>query len=241
MVSFPILPLPKPQCSSRFPVNCNRTARKKKKPTKGRMTLRGRSVICPGLLPSRFRGPTGNLPLFDGAWLSGARMLGARTGEGSEEGWTFGLHSSLVPRPPGSGPFCRKSGPDLTPFRGSGRFFRLSAVVRTISRDITPGQKLPYRRRPALRPTKPPRPSPARSRRPAGPAPAAEAPALWALTLRGRSVICPKIGQITLRPLSVRAAAGSTGPRNASERQPKRQDCPRKQNPTHVVGNVKTL
>ena len=179
------------------------------------MTLRGRSVICPGLLPSRFGGPTGNLPLFDSAWLSGARMLDARTGEGSEERRRGGvdvwapLLSSAAP--PGSGPFCRKSGPDLTPFRGSGRFFRLSAVVRTISRDITPGQKLPYRRCPALRPTKPPRPSPARSRRPAGPAPAAEAPALWVLTLRGRSVICPKIGQITLRPLSVRTAVGSTG------------------------------
>ena len=37
-----------------------------------------------------------------------------------------------------------------------------------------------------------------------------EAPVLptAVLTLRGRSVICPKIGQITLRPLSVRTAVG---------------------------------
>ena len=244
MVSFPILPLSKPQRSSRFARNCNRTGRKKKKPTKGRMTLRGRSVICPGLLPSRFRGPTGNLPLFDSAWLSGARMLDARTGEGSEErrrgadAWAPLLSSAA---PPGFWAVLQEIGPGFDALPGFWAVFRLSAVVRTISRDITPGQKLPYRRRPALRPTKPPRPSPARSRRPAGPALAAEAPALWVLTLRGRSVICPKIGQITLRPLSVRAAVGSTGPRNASERQPKRQDCPRKQNPTHVVGNVKTL
>ena len=92
------------------------------------------------------------------------RGRGAKSGE---EGRTFGLRSSLAPRPPGSGPFCRKSGQNLTPFRGSGRFFQLSAVVRAISRDITPGQKLPYRRRPALQPTKSPRTSPARLRRPA--------------------------------------------------------------------------
>ena len=178
------------------------------------MTLRGRSVICPGLLPSRFRGPTGNLPLFDSAWLSGARMLDARTGEGSEErrrgadAWAPLLSSAA---PPGFWAVLQEIGPGFDALPGFWAVFRLSAVVRTISRDITPGQKLPYRRRPALRPTKPPRPSPARSRRPAGPAPAAEAPALWVLTLRGRSGICPIFGQITLRPLSVRAAVGSTG------------------------------
>lgn len=47
-------------------------------------TAWGRNVICPGLLTSRFGGPTGNLPLFDSAWLSGVRMLDARTGEGDE-------------------------------------------------------------------------------------------------------------------------------------------------------------
>ena len=139
------------------------------------------------------------------------RGRGAKSGEGGVDVWAPLLSSAA---PPGSGPFCRKSGPDLTPFRGSGRFFRLSAVVRTVSRDITPGQKLPYRRCPALRPTKPPRPSPARSRRPAGPAPAAEAPALWVLTLRGRSVICPIFGQITLRPLSVRTQSVGASKRN---------------------------
>ena len=36
-----------------------------------------------------------------------------------------------------------------------------------------------------------------------------EASTLWVRTLRGRSVICPKIGQITLRPLSVRTAVGN--------------------------------
>lgn len=61
--------------------------------------------------------------------------------------------------PPGSGPFCRKTGQNLTSFRGSGRFFQLSAAVRAISRDITPGQKLPHCRRSALQPTKPPRTS----------------------------------------------------------------------------------
>ena len=35
-----------------------------------------------------------------------------------------------------------------------------------------------------------------------------EAPTLWVRTLRGRSVICPIFGQITLRPLSVRTAVG---------------------------------
>lgn len=87
----------------------------------------------------------------------GERGRGAKSGEG---GWTFGLHSSLVPRPPGSGPFCRKSGQNLTPFRGSGRFFQLSAVVRAISRDITQVrsfrivdvQLCSLRNRPELRP-----------------------------------------------------------------------------------------
>ncbi len=36
-----------------------------------------------------------------------------------------------------------------------------------------------------------------------------EASALWVRTLRGRSVICPIFGQITLRPLSVRTAVGN--------------------------------
>ena len=118
---MPILPLPKPQCSSRFPVNCNRTSRKKKKPTKGRMTLRGRSVICPGLLPSRFRGPTGNLPLFDSAWLSGARMLDARTGEGSEErrrgadAWAPLLSSAA---PPGFWAVLQEIGPGFDALPG---------------------------------------------------------------------------------------------------------------------------
>lgn len=132
---------------------------------------------------------------------NGAKVVRrAERGEAGEGGRTLGLRSSLVPRPPGSGPFCRKTGPDLTPFWGSGRFFQLFAVVRAISRDITPGQKFSYYRHSVLQPTKPPRTSPRNRGDP-------------------------------LRPLSVRAAAGSTGPRNASERQPKRQDRPRNQKP----------
>ena len=91
----------------------------------------------------------------------------AKRAKGTKGERTLRLRSSLVLRPPGSEPFCRKTGPNLTPFRGSGRFFQLSVAVRAIGRDITPGQKLPHCRRPALQPTKPPRTSRARSRRPA--------------------------------------------------------------------------
>ena len=172
MVSLPILPLPKPRRSSRFPVNCNRTARKKNRLAKRAKGVRNR--------------------------LSGRR--GANT-------WAPLLSSAA---PPGSGLFCRKTGPNLTPFRGSGRLFRLSAVVRAISRDITPGQKIPYRRHSALRLTKPPRTSPARSRRPA---------------------------------TSPKYQDGGWEHRTSKriERQPKSSGPPAKPNPTHVVGNVKTL
>ena len=172
MVSLPILPLPKPQRSSRFPVNCNRTARKKNQLAK-----------------------RGERSAKQAEWAKGANT------------WAPLLSSAA---PPGSGLFCRKTGPNLTPFRGSGRLFRLSAVVRAISRDITPGQKIPYRRHSALRPTKPPRTSPARSRRPA---------------------------------TSPKYQDGGWEHRTSKriERQPKASGPSAKPNPTHVVGNVKTL
>lgn len=152
MVSFPILPLPKPQRSSRFPVNCNRTGRKKIK-----LAKRGEGGASRGERGEgeRALGPVVRPDVWIPPPVASCRPLG--------------LRSSLVPRPPGSGPFRRKTGPNLTSFRGSGRFSQLSAVVRAIGRDITPGQKLSHCRRPALQPTKPPRTSRARSRRPATP------------------------------------------------------------------------
>lgn len=61
-------------------------------------------------------------------------------------------------RPPGSGLFCRKTGSNLTPFRGSGRLFRFLAAIRVDVYGITPGQKHSHRRCPVPQPTKPPRP-----------------------------------------------------------------------------------
>ena len=60
--------------------------------------------------------------------------------------------------PPGSGRFCRKTGSNLTPFRGSGRLFRFLAAIRVDVYGITPGQKHLHRRCPVPQPTKPPRP-----------------------------------------------------------------------------------
>ena len=59
--------------------------------------------------------------------------------------------------PPGSGRFCRKTGSNLTPFRGSGRLFRFLAAIRVDVYGITPGQKHSHRRHPVPQPTKPPR------------------------------------------------------------------------------------
>ena len=59
--------------------------------------------------------------------------------------------------PPGSGRFCRKTGSNLTPFRGSGRLFRFFAAIRVDVYGITPGQKHSHRRHPVPQPTKPPR------------------------------------------------------------------------------------
>ncbi len=59
--------------------------------------------------------------------------------------------------PPGSGLFCRKTGPNLTLFRGSGRLFRFLAAIRVDGYGITPGQKHSHRRCPVPQPTKPPR------------------------------------------------------------------------------------
>ena len=60
-------------------------------------------------------------------------------------------------RPPGSGLSCRKTGSNLTPFRGSGRLFRFLAAIRVDVYGITPGQKHSHRRCPVPQPTKPPR------------------------------------------------------------------------------------
>lgn len=62
-----------------------------------------------------------------------------------------------VSTPPGSGRFCRKTGSNLTPFRGSGRLFRFLAAIRVDVYGITPGQKHSHRRHPIPQPTKPPR------------------------------------------------------------------------------------
>ena len=59
--------------------------------------------------------------------------------------------------PPGSGLFCRKTGLNLTLFRGSGRLFRFLAAIRVDGYGITPGQKHSHRRCPVPQPTKPPR------------------------------------------------------------------------------------
>ena len=59
--------------------------------------------------------------------------------------------------PPGSGLFCRKTCPNLTLFRGSGRLFRFLAAIRVDGYGITPGQKHSHRRCPVPQPTKPPR------------------------------------------------------------------------------------
>ena len=50
--------------------------------------------------------------------------------------------------PPGSGRFCRKTGSNLTPFRGSGRLFRFLAAIRVDVYGIAPGQKHSHRRVP---------------------------------------------------------------------------------------------
>ena len=60
-------------------------------------------------------------------------------------------------RPPGSGLFCRKTGPILTPLRGSGRLFRFLAAIRVDGYGIAPGQKHSHRWCPVPQPTKPPR------------------------------------------------------------------------------------
>lgn len=62
-------------------------------------------------------------------------------------------------RPPGSGLSCRKTGSNLTPFRGSGRLFRFLAAIRVDVYGITPGQKHSHRRCPVPQPTKPPKTS----------------------------------------------------------------------------------
>ena len=59
--------------------------------------------------------------------------------------------------PPGSGLFCRKTGLNLTSFRGSGRLFRFLAVIRVDGCGITPGRKHSHRWCPVPQPTKPPR------------------------------------------------------------------------------------
>lgn len=60
-------------------------------------------------------------------------------------------------RPPGSGLSCRKTGLNLTSFRGSGRLFRFLAAIRVDGCGITPGRKHSRRRCPVPQPTKPPR------------------------------------------------------------------------------------
>ena len=60
-------------------------------------------------------------------------------------------------RPPGSGLSCRKTGLNLTLFRGSGRLFRFLAAIRVDGCGITPGRKHSRRRCPVPQPTKPPR------------------------------------------------------------------------------------
>lgn len=59
--------------------------------------------------------------------------------------------------PPGSGLSCRKTGLNLTSFRGSGRLFRFLAAIRVDGCGITPGRKHSRRRCPVPQPTKPPR------------------------------------------------------------------------------------
>ena len=62
-----------------------------------------------------------------------------------------------TPTPRGSGLFCRKTGLNLTSFRGSGRLFRFLAAIRVDGCGITPGRKHSRRRCPVPQPTKPPR------------------------------------------------------------------------------------
>lgn len=62
-----------------------------------------------------------------------------------------------VDPPRGSGLFCRKTGLNLTSFRGSGRSFRFLAAIRVDGCGITPGRKHSRRRCPVPQPTKPPR------------------------------------------------------------------------------------
>ena len=59
--------------------------------------------------------------------------------------------------PPGSGLSCRKTGLNLTSFRGSGRLFRFLAAIRVDGCGITPGRKHSRRRCPVPQPTKPPK------------------------------------------------------------------------------------